>query len=53
MKQFESVAPDFTELLKCIQDLISVNKPFYEVGCSCNKTFYSCLTFFAEINSIR
>lgn len=31
MKQLESVAPDFSELLKCIQDIISVNKPFYDV----------------------
>ncbi|KAK4516381.1 uncharacterized protein ATC70_011352 [Mucor velutinosus] len=30
MKQLQSIAPDFSELLKCIQDLLSVNKPFYE-----------------------
>ncbi|KAL7319995.1 hypothetical protein PS15m_003068 [Mucor circinelloides] len=30
MKQLQSVAPDFSELLKCIQDIISVNKPFYD-----------------------
>ncbi|CEP14894.1 hypothetical protein [Parasitella parasitica] len=30
MKQLESVAPDFSELLKCIQDILAVNKPFYD-----------------------
>jgi hypothetical protein len=31
MKQLDSIAPDFTELLKCIQDIIKTNKSFYEV----------------------
>ncbi|GAN04948.1 hypothetical protein MAM1_0077d04415 [Mucor ambiguus] len=30
MKQLQSVAPDFSELLKCVQDILSVNKPFYD-----------------------
>ncbi|KAI7888623.1 uncharacterized protein EV154DRAFT_425433, partial [Mucor mucedo] len=30
MKQLDSVAPDFTELLKSIQDIIKFNKSFYE-----------------------
>ncbi|KAL9555834.1 hypothetical protein MBANPS3_002171 [Mucor bainieri] len=34
MKQLQSVAPDFSELLKCIQDILSVNKPFYDVQSS-------------------
>lgn len=31
MKQLDTVVPDFSELLKCIQDIIAVNKSFYEV----------------------
>lgn len=31
MKQLQSVAPDFSELLKCIQDILAANKPFYDV----------------------
>ncbi|KAI8095413.1 hypothetical protein BDF21DRAFT_405825 [Thamnidium elegans] len=30
MKQLNTVASDFSELLKCIQDIITVNKSFYE-----------------------
>lgn len=31
MKQLDTAAPDFSELLKCIRDIIIVNKSFFEV----------------------